>query len=337
MSTKRDPLSKEISGTIAFDDPRVAHYTRSTGPRVPTAHRAVFRELGRYIDPETGWGSPSLETIADHTDTTRQTASTCMRDLEDLGLLVIRQKPGTAGRQNEYFLTGFDTDWKSSQKNKLEPNPLVKAYRQRLAEQRQLREDDQRTIQNLKDQLARSTGDDGYSLDIENENPTLSTTAQGDNEATAIVDIDSPNVCHLVNIKPEEAANHGDSGFVGETVSASGLGCSEHISGHGSDTVEGNGRKGGDDSAIAMAGAAPGTGILDNSPEAQARDIDSPITGLTGGNPDGAQLALAYEADAVGMGDPEPVGEDVFLLLIQDEAEFFAGHEDVDDTADTGA
>ena len=37
-----------------FDDPDVARYTRDTGPELGAMPRAVFRELGVYVDPTTG-------------------------------------------------------------------------------------------------------------------------------------------------------------------------------------------------------------------------------------------------------------------------------------------
>ena len=53
MTTERIAIENEPAKP-PLDNPAVAHYTVNTGPWLGVVARAVFRELGRYVDPAIG-------------------------------------------------------------------------------------------------------------------------------------------------------------------------------------------------------------------------------------------------------------------------------------------
>ena len=88
------------------DNPTVAHYTANTGPWVGLGARAVFRQLGRYVDPRDGTCYPSLDTIARDLDMSRQLLDRLCQKLEAAGELAIEHRDGASGKQNCYTLVG---------------------------------------------------------------------------------------------------------------------------------------------------------------------------------------------------------------------------------------
>ena len=134
-----------------FDHPLVAHYTASTGPRLNGTLRAVFREIGRYVDADTGWGSPTQERIADDLDMARGTVIDAVKDLQGLGLLIAIQMQGAGGKRLEYFLTGFYSGWESAPKNKSEKSPVLAAYRLRSSEMQERIDEQAREIKRLRE------------------------------------------------------------------------------------------------------------------------------------------------------------------------------------------
>ena len=64
------------------DDPDVAHYCRTTGPVLGGTVRLVFRELGRYVNPETGKAWPSMERLAADLEVGKSTISRAVKTLE---------------------------------------------------------------------------------------------------------------------------------------------------------------------------------------------------------------------------------------------------------------
>ena len=74
-----------------FDDPDVARYTRDTGPELGAMPRAVFRELGVYVDPTTGKCEVLMETLANILECSTATVSRAIRTCEYAGLVEIHE------------------------------------------------------------------------------------------------------------------------------------------------------------------------------------------------------------------------------------------------------
>ena len=156
--TPRASDSPMSSGAVPVDDPKVAHYTEHTGPRIPPNFRAILRELGRYADSETGVAGPSQLVIADSLDMHRTTVSSGLNELEHLGFLTSRAKPGTGGKQVEWAFTAAATGWHPEPKGEVEKGLLLRAYRRLVEESRKQRDDDKRTIANLEARVAQLEG-----------------------------------------------------------------------------------------------------------------------------------------------------------------------------------
>ena len=77
-----------------FDDPDVARYTRYTrytGPELGAMPRAVFRELGLYVDPTTGKCEVLMDTLANTLECSTATVSRAIRTCEYAGLIEIHE------------------------------------------------------------------------------------------------------------------------------------------------------------------------------------------------------------------------------------------------------
>ena len=123
-------------GDVPIDDPTVAFYTQHTGPRMTPNMRSIFRELGRYADPETGVSGPSQATIADALDVHRTTVKGGVSELIHLGLLVEMPKQGVGGKQVDLLFTAAAGGWQPKSKTDLVKAPVIVAYRQLVAELR---------------------------------------------------------------------------------------------------------------------------------------------------------------------------------------------------------
>lgn len=96
-----------------LDDPKVAYYTEHTAPTLKGYARAVFRELGRYLNPSEPYSCwPSQTRIAYSLDITRSQVRTAVYQLELAKLIRIEQKAGAPGSQNVYlFDHGFNCNF----------------------------------------------------------------------------------------------------------------------------------------------------------------------------------------------------------------------------------
>ena len=74
-----------------FDDPDVARYTHYTGPELGAMPRAVFRELGLYVDPTTGKCEVLMDTLANTLECSTATVSRAIRTCEYAGLIEIHE------------------------------------------------------------------------------------------------------------------------------------------------------------------------------------------------------------------------------------------------------
>ena len=165
-STTDSPTS---SDNVPIDDLKVAHFTEHTGPRIPPNFRAILRELGRYADPVTGVAGPSQLLIADALDMHRTTVSNGLKELEYLGFLTSKAKPGTGGKQLQWAFTAADTGWHPEPKGEVEKGPLLRAYRRLVEEFRKRRDDDEKTIAELEARVAQLEGSSQTSSDSAEE------------------------------------------------------------------------------------------------------------------------------------------------------------------------
>ena len=106
------PDNPAVGAGQPLDDKKVAYYTEHTGPYLGPVARAVFREIGRYVNPDTGKAWPTQERIAKSLEYSRQKVARATLKLEAVGLVTYEQLPGAAGRRTEYTYTACLDGWK---------------------------------------------------------------------------------------------------------------------------------------------------------------------------------------------------------------------------------
>ena len=140
-------------GQIIIDDPVVVEYARTTGPRLGLRARAVLVELSRFADPDTGYCCPTQAQIAASLEMSRETVISALKDLEGLGIIVIRPVPGVGGKQNEYCLTATASGWQAEPKNAPEKNQLLASFRLQARQLREKLADKDNMIEDLQEQV----------------------------------------------------------------------------------------------------------------------------------------------------------------------------------------
>ena len=198
MTTERIAIENEPAKP-PLDNPAVAHYTANTGPWLGVVARAVFRELGRYVDPAIGTCFPSQGTIARVLDLSRQSVAKQCLTLEAAGEITIDQKEGASGKQNVYtFVGGLRRSWAPTEKPDIGDLPLAIYYLRESTQQKTEIEGLRRIIARLS-----PTGE------IPNDQP----------EPT--LPIETPNVASGPNMKEEEEI-HPDSDLIKSSSSSTG-------------------------------------------------------------------------------------------------------------------
>ena len=157
-------------GQIIIDDPVVLENARTTGPRLGPTVRAVLVELSRFADPDTGYCCPTQAQIAASLEMSRETVISALKDLEGLGIIVIRSVPGVGGKQNEYVFTACEHGWRTMAMNEKERNQLLASYRlqarqlrEELADKARNVEELQKEVMELKAMLDRDADDSAIS------------------------------------------------------------------------------------------------------------------------------------------------------------------------------
>ena len=140
-------------GQIIIDDPVVLENARTTGPRLGPTVRAVLVELSRFADPDTGYCCPTQAQIAASLEMSRETVISALKDLEGLGIIVIRPVPGVGGKQNEYCLTATASGWQAEPKNAPEKNQLLASFRLQARQLREKLADKDNMIEDLQEQV----------------------------------------------------------------------------------------------------------------------------------------------------------------------------------------
>ena len=160
-------------GQIIIDDPVALEYARTTGPRLGPTVRAVLVELSRFADPDTGYCCPTQAQIAATLEMSRDTVISALKDLEGLGIIVIRPVPGIGGKQNEYVFTACEHGWRTMAMNEKERSQLLASYRlqarqlrEELADKARNVEELQKDVAELRALLERDAGDPAISVPV---------------------------------------------------------------------------------------------------------------------------------------------------------------------------
>ena len=140
-------------GQIIIDDPVVLENARTTGPRLGPTVRAVLVELSRFADPDTGYCCPTQAQIAATLEMSRDTVISALKDLEGLGIIVIRSVPGAGGKQNEYVFLACEHRWRTMAMNEKEKNQLLASYRLQARQLREELADKARNVEELQEEV----------------------------------------------------------------------------------------------------------------------------------------------------------------------------------------
>ena len=140
-------------GQIIIDDPVVLENARTTGPRLGPTVRAVLVELSRFADPDTGYCCPAQAQMAATLEMSRETVISALKDLEGLGIIVIRSVPGVGGKQNEYSFTASEHGWRIMAMNEKEKNQVLASYRLQARQLREELADKARNVEKLQKEV----------------------------------------------------------------------------------------------------------------------------------------------------------------------------------------
>ena len=122
-------LDTRAGGAEPLGDRRVAYYTQHTGPWMGLAARALFVQLGRYANPDTGKCWPTQDRLARDLDTSRQTIARLGERLVESGEVLIEQLQGESGKRNVYtFSGGLRKDWVPEDKPDLAGRSIQQYY-----------------------------------------------------------------------------------------------------------------------------------------------------------------------------------------------------------------
>ena len=105
-----------------FADKRVAAWIHMQGPRrlsgqdpkcLNPTWRGILNQLGEFVNPDTGEGWPSQQTLARLMDTTVGVVNRVLKGAEELGYFTITKRlwPGSNWRHNVYHFAGLDSAW----------------------------------------------------------------------------------------------------------------------------------------------------------------------------------------------------------------------------------
>ena len=128
MTTASPALDTGRAGE-PLDDPTVAYYTQHTGPWLGLAARALFCQLGRYVNPDTGQCWPTQERLARDLDTSRQSVARLGDKLVAAGEILVEHLPGESGKRNIYTFTGgLRKGWVPDDKPDLDGRSIEQYY-----------------------------------------------------------------------------------------------------------------------------------------------------------------------------------------------------------------
>ena len=149
-----------------YDSPALANYSFNTAPIIGTGPRAAYQQLGRYINPDTSFGSVHLQTLADALETSTSTVSRYLQVAADGGLLVKHpQKAPTGYTFNIYeYARGFAANWQPDPKPSLGNQTIATHNLKELTRQRD-------RVEELEAELARLKGCDPATGEIVGSEP----------------------------------------------------------------------------------------------------------------------------------------------------------------------
>ena len=144
-------------------DPAVEQYCRYTGPILGGTARQVLKEIGRYVNPETGKACPSMDRLADDLELSKSTISRAVRTLHLAELVEVEKFPSKNGYVYfEYtFSAGLARGWS--------PAPRPERGQLSMLDYRlKIIVDQQRELDELRARLAGLSGevDPGESTDL---------------------------------------------------------------------------------------------------------------------------------------------------------------------------
>lgn len=298
----------------ALDNPVVLNYARNTGPRLTPAVRSVFVEMARYVDPQTGTCSPTQEQIAQALESMRETVINAQKDIQGLGLILIRAMEGVAGRRNEYFFTGFESGWEPAPKNPREKNQLLASFRLQATEHRTQLAEKQLTIDQLNSEIAQLRSIASGSSPVESEDRTPISSDPAAAQPVPSVDSSTP-----IPMLWEASPCPHDEGIHPLKVGQS----ADIETGYGTAMVEGSGispvTEANEDAAAEEEShsAWSMTGEDAQKPRVSGQAEDLGRTGLSASNPEVPELNVSSGVDTEVPGakaasvDPERAGDEL--------------------------